>query len=471
MKVLLINPAFSCDLVFGNAAGRIGALLPPLGLAYIASILEKNNHEVDIIDGVLLATKFDRGLEYIRDIISKSEASVVGVTATTPQIQAAIDTINMIKTIDPKKITVLGGPHITAVPDTLLAVRSIDYGVWGEGEYSFLEFINKLADGEKPEGTPGIITRNGGRAAFIPRSYQAQIDEIPFPARHLLPFQEYRPAITNYRRLPATQIITSRGCPYHCIFCHKSTTGNVFRAHSPEYVLREIETLIDDYGVKDIQIFDDTFTLDPERVQRICEGIKERKLDIGWNCMTRADRLTPDLLKLMKSAGCYQIGVGIESGSPRILKLIKKGVDKDVLKGAVRMIKAAGIETRCFFMIGLPTETRDEVKMTIDFARELNPQVAQFLIATPYPDTEMWELCRENGVINSSDFSGFTMYRPDCLPFHSDTLAPEELRKLYRSAIITYYLRPRYFFAKLRSIQTWSDIKRHLIAAGTLARL
>lgn len=453
--------------------GKLGvsSLLPPLGLAYIAAVLERAGHEVEIIDGVVRSTNYGYSLEDLQNDIALSTARVVGITATTPQIGVAIETIKLVKEVDPEKITILGGPHISSLPETLLKVPALDYGVFGEGELTMLEIVDKIARQEKVEEVAGVIYRDGEKIEYRPRPFIQNLDELPFPARHLLPMDEYHPAIVSYRRLPASQIITSRGCPFRCRFCHKATTGYKFRVHSPDRVLNEMESLIDRYGVKDIQIFDDAFTIQPERVKRICEGILERKLNIGWSCLSRADSITPELVSIMKEAGCYQIGMGVESGSPRILKLLRKDETKEQIKKAVEVIQSVGIEVRAFFMIGIPTETKEEVQMTIDFAKELNPGIVQFLVTTPYPGTDLWKLCEENGSIQADDFSTFTMYRFDDLPYLSDTISPKELVQLYRSAHFSYYMRPRYIVSKLKQIKSFADVRRYLMAFRGLINL
>jgi len=468
MKVLLINPPYHKKKIFKKSMEKVGALLPPLGLAYIAAVIERDGHNIKIIDGPVLTTKKDYDYNKLKEDLEEFQPDIVGVTATSPQIKDAINTINLVKEVNKDIITFLGGPHITALPKILSEIKNLDFGIYGEGEFTFLEAIKRLEKKEKLEGLNGLIWREEDNVKHLSREYIRDLDVLPFPARHLLPMELYKPSPANYRRLPATQIMSSRGCPYSCVFCHKPIFGKQFRPHSATRVLDEIEHLINKYRIKDMQIFDDTFTMNKKRAEEICKGIIERKLDIVWNCMTRIDRVDPDLLKIMKRAGCYEIGYGVESGSERILKLIRKGVDKEMMRKVFKWTKKEGIEIRAFFMIGFPTETKEDILKTISFAKELNPDIAQFMVTTPYPDTELWELCKKCGEINIGDWSNFTFYAPQSPPFVPFSLKKNEIDELYSRAIKSFYLRPRFILNQLIKIRSFSDVQRKLIAARSV---
>jgi radical SAM superfamily enzyme YgiQ (UPF0313 family) len=240
--------------------------------------------------------------------------------------------------------------------------------------------------------------------------------------------------------------------------------GTAFRAHSAKRVVDEIEHLVNEYGIKDIQMFDDTFTLLPERTKEICKGIIERKLDIGWNCMTRVDRIDKEITDLMKKAGCYEMGFGIESGSERMLKFIKKGVTKQQIRNGVKLAKNSGIHVRGFFMMGFPTETKKEVLETIEFAKELDVDVAQFMVSTPFPGTELWEIAKMSGEINE-DWSSFTFYAPDEVPFTSKLLSKNDILDLYKKAYKSFYLRPKFILRQFLYIRSFTDIERQWNAA------
>lgn len=464
MKVLLICPPYPKDKIFRKSMKNLGAVLPPLGIAYIAAMLEKDGHEVKIIDGPAWATVFGYGFEELEKDIKDFSPDVVGISASNSQIEHAKKALSLAKGVNRECITILGGTLISADPKALLSFEDVDFGVYGEADITFPEIL-KAVEAKKPvEGLEGVIWRENGPVKFLKPKMITDLDQIPMPARHLLKMEIYRPSPANYRRLPATTIMTSRGCPYQCIFCSKPTEGTAFRAHSAERVVEEIEHLVTKYGIKDIQIFDDTFSLIPSRVEGICRGIIEKKLDVGWNCMTRVDRINPELLALMKRAGCYEIGFGIESGSDRILQFIKKATTTDLVRKGVQMTKDAGIDVRGFFMIGFPTETKEEIMQTIEFAKELDVDVAQFMVSTPFPGTEMWEIAKANGAI-SDDWSSFTFYAPDKVPFSSNILSDKELLSLYRKAYKSFYLRPKFMLKQLIKIRSFGDIQRNWLAA------
>ncbi len=442
----------------------LGAVLPPLGIAYLAAVLEKDNHEVKIIDGPALATVEEYGFNNLARDVKKFDPEVVGITASTSQIDHAKKSIRIIKKINPDCKIVLGGTLITADPDQLKNFKEVDFGVYGEADLTFKDILKKIESKKKIENLEGVIWREKKEIKFLKPKMITDMDDIPMPARHLLKMSIYKPSPANYRRLPATTMITSRGCPYQCIFCSRPTEGTAFRAHSAKRVVDEIELLINDFGIKDIQMFDDTFSLISKRAKDICKGIIERKLDIGWNCMTRVDRVDKELLTLMKKSGCYETGFGVESGNERILKFIKKGFTKDHVRNSVKLAKEVGIDVRGFFMMGFPTETKKNILETIEFAKELDVDVAQFMISTPYPGTELWGIAKKLGTI-SDDWNDFTFYAPDKAPYSSDVLSADEISKLYKRAYKSFYLRPGFMFKQVTKVRTFSDIHRNWLAA------
>lgn len=463
MKVLLISPPYKKDKIFKKSMKVLGAIFPPLGIAYIAAMLEKYGHEVKIIDGPALATVFNYGFKDLEKDIKNFRPDVVGVTASLSQIEFAEKTLRIIKQLSPNTITVIGGPLISVDPTLLLKIEDADYGVYGEADLTFIEILKKIQNKEKLEGSEGLVWRERNKVFFKKPKLIKDLNEIPMPARHLLNMKIYKPSPANYRRLPATTMITSRGCPYQCIFCSKPTEGTAFRAHSAKRVVDEMEHLAKNYGIKDIQIFDDTFTLIPKRVEEVCKEIIKRRLDIWWNCMTRVDKINPYLLRLMKKAGCYEVGFGVESGSERILKFVKKNLTKGQIRQGVKLAKKAGIAIRGFFMIGFPTETKKEIMQTIKFAKELDVDVAQFMVVTPYPGTELWKVAKKHGTI-SNDWSNFTYYAPKKAPFSSEVLTASEITMLYKRAYKSFYLRPTYILKQFFKIRSLNDVKRNLLA-------
>lgn len=464
MRVLLILPPYEKNKIFRKSMKSLGAVLPPLGIAYIAAVLEKDGHTVKIIDGPAMATVLNYGFAELEKDIAAFQAEVIGMSASTSQQVYAKKAIQLIKQVTPAAKIILGGPLISATPESLLDFPHVDYGIYGEADLTFSLILKRIKNKEPLENVEGVIWRDGESVKYLKPAVVKNLDEIPMPARHLLPMHIYKPSPANYRRTPATTMITSRGCPYQCIFCSRPTEGTQFRYHSAERVVEEMEHLIITYGIKDIQIFDDTFTLVPQRTEKICNLIIQKKLDISWNCMTRIDKVTPELLCLMKKAGCYEIGIGIESGSDRILTFIKKSLTTDKVREGVLMAHEAGLDVRGFFMFGFPTETKEEILQTIAFAKELDVDVAQFMIATPLPGTEMWQIAKDLGTINDDDWSNFTFYAPTNAPFSSMQLSGEEITALYKKAFISFYLRPRYVWKQIKKIKSSTDIYRNWLA-------
>ena len=465
MKIMLISPLYPRDKVFRKSMKNLGAVLPPLGIAYIAAMLEKYGHECRIIDGPAMSTILNYDFNDLERDIKNFSPDIVGVSAQTSQIEHAKKVMRLAKTINPNCLLILGGTLISADPNMLLQLEDVDYGVIGEADLTFPEIVSKFEKKEKLEGSEGLMWRENSAVKFLKPKMIINLDDIPMPARHLLRMNIYRPSPANYRKSPATTMITSRGCPYQCIFCSRPTEGTAWRAHSAKRVVDEMEILVNDYGIKDIQIFDDTFTLIPRRTKEICEGIIERGIKVGWNCMTRVDKITPELLKLMHQAGCYETGFGIESGSDRVLQFIKKSLTKDQIRQGVKWAKEAGIDVRGFFMIGFPTETKDEILQTIEFAKELDVDVAQFMVSTPFPGTEMWDIAKQYGKVNDDDWNSFTFYAPEKMPFSSNLLSDKDLLSLYKKAYKSFYLRPKFILKQIARIRSFDDIYRNWLAA------
>lgn len=448
MKILLVSPSSK-----HAQKGYSSAIYPPLGILYIAAVLKQAGHEVKVIDAFVLSIKKDYNENNLKEDLLDFKPDIVGVSCFTSNIDGSKKILELTKQILPNAITLIGGPHITAIPEYIKKIESADYGIYGESEYILKEFVEKIQNKKSLENIPGIIYKDG---SFKPGEYIKNIDDLPFPAYELVPMHLYQPSPASYRQLPATTLITSRGCPFQCIFCHKPIFGNRFRPHSAKRVVDEIEFLNKEYGIKDIRIYDDTFTLDRKRVVEICELLTQRNLGITWNCTTRVDCIDKELLIIMKNSGCYNISYGVESGSERVLKLIKKGITKERIRDVFKWTKEVGIESIGFFIIGLPTQTKEEVLETIQFAKEIDPDYVQFTLVNPHPDTELFKLCQEHGTVSVGDFSNYKTYSSvnDELPFIPDTISEKELKKLYKKAYISFYFRPKYINKRIKKIFT-----------------
>ena len=467
MKVTLINPPMTLEERYGKFA-RAGSSLPPLGLAYIAATLEKNGIEVHIIDGTVMNFK-NKSLE---NRISSIKPDIIGVTALTPTLYRSYEVINTSKKILPESLMVIGGPHTSLFPkDVLQENTNIDVSVYGEGEHTLLELVRNIENygknnGKSFENVKGIVYRNNGKIIKNePRPYIGDLDTVPFPSRHLLPMNEYRPALYQIKRSPNTNIIASRGCPFSCTFCSKGVYGKKFRTRSPENVIVEIENLIEKYGIKELLFWDDTFTVNKQWVEDFCDLLQSKNFDLTWSCSSRVNKVDKALLQKMKNAGCWSIFYGIEAGSQELLNNIDKGITLQEVRNAVKWAKDVGIEVRASFMLGLPGETKELAKKTIRFAKELDPDFAQFNITTPYPGTELNKNAGQYGKILSHDFSKYTIWSPIFIP---TGITSEDLTKLHHQAYVEFYLRPTYILKRLMKIRSFSDIKVYLNGFVTL---
>ncbi len=468
IKTVLINPPLSAHEQAG-ALEEVENVMPPLGIGYIASVLEQNNFDVKIIDCRVLNIMF----EDLVKILKSMKPDVIGVTATVLEIQKSIKFAEVIKKELPDSLLVLGGPHLTSSPLKTLEQSAFDIGVIAEGEYTLLEIVQKLSESKTGKLTSselkdikGIVYKDKSHIKLTPpRPYIKDLDSLPFPARHLYPpLSKYRPVPASYTKLPLGHIITSRGCPGQCIFCDRKIFGNVFRARSPKNVADEIEQLIKVYKAKEIKFFDDTFTVNKKRVMEILAELKKRNLKFPWSCLTRVNCVDFELLKAMKEAGCWQIAYGLESGDQRMLDIMKKGITVEQNRNAVVWAKKAGINVRAFFVLGMPGETLESINKTIDFAKSLPIDVATFYMLTLYPGNELYDMVKEKGAILHEDYS---QYNPlidvnqTKLAYVPEGLTESQIKNLVSKAYKEFYFRPGYIIRQALSIRRWDQVVRY----------
>ena len=438
MKVMLIQPK-SASIV----KTVLGTTSPPLGLAYLASVL-RPEHEVRIIDGLTL----DYGAEELKRELKRYEPDVVGITATTPTIYDAYEVAALAKGFNPDIKTVIGGPHVTfTAKETLEECPALDVVVRNEGELTAKELLNCFEKNMPLKNVRGITFRQDGEIKSTEsRPFINNLDEIPFPAYDLLPMNKYR--FGNHRY---GVMMTSRGCPFDCIFCASSTLcGKIWRARSAENVIEELRLLSTEFGVREIEFMDDTFTLSMKRAERICDLlIKERNeggMDISWSCSAHANTINRELADKLKRAGCHDIYIGAESGTQKVLDFIGKSTTLERVSKAVETVKKSGLKVLASFIIGVPGETVRMIKDTIKFAEKLNPTYAQFTICTPYPGTRLFAIAKEKGLLITKDWRRYTTVEPI---MNIPGISAEQLRKLLNRAYISFYLRPRYVLSEL----------------------
>lgn len=462
MEILLVNPPLSVVDRYGKALGKVGSLTEPLGLAYLAAAIKKEGHHVEIIDCTL--RNFEQ--EKLDKKLQERNWGLIGITMLTPTYLRAKETIKDIKKKINSKI-VVGGPHATIFPkQTMEETPEIDYAVIGEGEITTVELIKALEGKKDINEVRGIAYMEKGEIRINGiRPFIENIDEIELPARELLNMKEYVPAPTYYKKLPSYVILTSRGCPFRCIYCSK-IFGNTFRFHSIERIIREMNILIEQYGAKEIIFRDDTFTINKEHVKNLCNEIIRLGLNkkIKWTCMTRVNLVDKELLDLMAKAGCWSIHYGVESGSQRLLDLIQKDITLEQVKQAFKWTKEVGIEIKAFFMLGLPTETKEESTRTIEFTKEVDPDWIQVTITVPYPGTRLYELAKNDGTLKSfkwENYQTWAAWSDKELVYTPAGRDAEEIKALQKKAMRSFYFRPKFIIKQLKNINSISSIKMY----------
>jgi radical SAM superfamily enzyme YgiQ (UPF0313 family) len=461
MRILLVYPPITDEEVYAQYS-RAAPCLPPLGICYIARYLLDAGHDVRLVDCVAEKVTFQE----LKERIVEYAPAIVGVSSTTVAFYYAKQVLSLVKSVSPHIVSVLGGAHITAFPqESMEECESIDIGVLGEGEETLLGIAERIDNGDTLDTVRGIIfRRNGTLIQTEARPRIANLDEIPFPARELLPgLNSYvHTALRGKNKKLTTTMITSRGCPKRCAYCDQSVFGKTWRNHSADYVFAEMKLLKEKFGVDFISFEDDNFSLSKDRVKAICRKIIEHPLEIGWACSGRADNVDDEMLKLMKKAGCESIYVGIESGSPRILKLLNKNISKDKIRQGVERIRSNGIRVLGSFILGIPSETKEEMAQTLDYALSLPLDGASFFIFTPYPRTELRDLAFQYGRV-STNWKDYTGHPSGTLPYIPDNVTQAELLAFQENAYGRFLLRPSYVLRYLHSHSLWDLLTKGIL--------
>ena len=366
----------------------------------------------------------------------------------------------MIRETIPNTKIVVGGPHPTIFPkQTMEEVPEIDFVGIGEGERIIVELLDAIENKRPISGVKGILYRKNNNIIMNEfREPIKDIDALPLPDRNLLNMKKYKPAPTYYKKLPSYIMLTSRGCPFNCTYCSK-IFGRLYRYHSVDRIIKEMKILIYKYGAREIIFRDDTFTINKDHVRNLCNEIIKQELNekIKWTCMTRVHLVDRDLLLLMKKAGCWSIHYGIESGNQRLLNLIRKGITLEQCRNAIKWTKEFGIETKTFFMIGLPTETKEESMKTLKFTKELDPDWIQVTITVPYPGTELYETAKKDGTLKSfkwEDYQTWAGWSDKDLVYTPEERNAEELKKLQKKAMRDFYFRPKFIIKQIKNLRS-----------------
>jgi anaerobic magnesium-protoporphyrin IX monomethyl ester cyclase len=470
MKILLINPPI--EQTFGSIMPKKLEegldFLPPLGLLYVAAAIEKEAiHRVQVIDAQI--ERLD--VEALQAEIKKREPDAIGITAMTFTLLDVIATIKAAKKINPKIKIILSGPHAIIFPEETMMIKEVDFLVLGEGEKVIGRLLSNINKPEELKKIKGLAFRDRkkiistGQADFI-----ENLDELPFPARRLTPYKNYSSVVSARR--PVTTMFSSRGCPYRCLFCDRPQVGKTFRARSAKSVADEMEEC-QKLGIKEIFIYDDTFAVDRQRVLDICAQIKTRGITIAWDIRTRVNTVDEEILRALKDAGCQRIHYGVEAGTQKILNVLQKGITLEQIKQAFTLTKKVGIQTAGYFMIGSPTETKQDILQTINFMKQLNPDYAQVAITTPFPATDLYKLAQAEGVIRGDPWREFAKKPTSDFipPIWEKELSRQELLELLKKAYRSFYFRPSFIIKKIAALKSSEELWQKGRAALRLLKI
>ena len=465
MRVLLVNPDYEIERYMGRHFGRMGWVMPPMGLLYLAAQLESEGIEVAVYD----AQVDERSLD---DALTEFEPAIVGITCATALVASTLAAARIVKERFPGVTVVVGGVHPTVRPDDLLTGDHVDIAVRGEGLHTLVEIARVVETGgwDDLETIQGISYRqNNEIIRNSSRPLESDVDAFPFPARHLVPMEIYRMSPDLSIRPPMDIIFGAYGCPYDCVFCAaQSVIGGSFRPRSLDNIFAEIDQVVREQNPRTLLMGDDNFVLSKERTLEFCERYMARGYHetLPWQIATRVDSVDGEILRAMAEAGCYLVSFGIESGVGRLLETVEKGAEVDQAESAVRLAKQAGLIVRATFILGLPGETVEDSEATIRFSRSLPLDQVRFALATPFPGTRLWEIAKSEGSVEIDDWmqlSSMGGYRSDELFYVPVGRDSDELKRLQRRANFGFYFRPRImagFVRRIRSMDEFGEYAR-----------
>jgi len=460
LKVLFIHPRGNNWLGDMKDISSIFNIMPPHGMMSIAAFLEQRGIETAFIDCYARPLPHD---VLVAEIVRQAP-DVVGFSCTTSSFLEGYRIAELVKERLHRVPIVFGGAHACSIGPCLLdRFPAIDFLVIGEGENSLYELID--AGFSNAAGIPGIAFRENGQGRLSSvRELIDDLDTLPFPAYHRLPGfpHGYNLPLFSYPSHPNTSIISSRGCPYQCSYCDRSVFSRGFRFNSPEYIVEHLAYLNRDFGIKHVFFYDDLFTFDRSRVERFCALLDQKRVAVTYNCIARLEHVDSDLVSLLKRSGCWQVNFGIESGDPELLKKHRKFYGLDEVGRKLRMVKDAGLRCKGLFMIGLPGESAESIRRTIDYALSLPLDEINVTKFTPFPGAPVFRTIREHGEF-TEDWPSM-----NCLNFvfvpHG--MSMEELEGLYNEFISRFYRRTRIHlgYAKMlwKSPHSMATFMRHL---------
>ncbi len=470
MKCALIIPSWVPEEIFSSkTAGSQINYWQPLGTLYIASSLLRAGHDVKFLNGAFMT--HDRIMREVSDYAP----DLIGMYSTAFGWNKAVFTASEIRSritrkggFETRPYIIAGGPYPIAMQEKCLNdTTDIDAVISGEGEITVVEILDRLSRNKTLEGVKGVIYRDDDRVINNPpRPLIEDVDSIPFPARELLgDTRDYIPPPATYKRKPVAVIMTSRGCNRRCIYCFqidkKREQGIRFR--SVENVMLEIELCLKQ-GYKEIKFIDDTLAADYDRAMKIALEIKKRGFDFTWFASACVHQVDKPLLEAFRDAGCWAILFGAESGVQKNLNTIRKGITPAQTKKAVKAAQDAGLTVYTPFIFGIPGETFEEGLETIDFACELDPDIANFHALTPFPGTELYDNLKKYGTI-SKDLTDFTYQGTAFTPY---TMTREEISQLRQIAFKRFYSRPSYILKRILALRNMNDLNAALEGAKSM---
>ncbi|MFC1646381.1 B12-binding domain-containing radical SAM protein [Candidatus Omnitrophota bacterium] len=449
MKVFLVNPYFTSHII-----------IPPLGLGYLSSYIKKKQPDVKI--SIIDCLRDNIKNERLSRMIEQEKPDLVGLTTYSLFFDSVKDIIRKIKAYESGIKIVIGGPHVSALPEFSLKDTNGDFAIFGEGEETFSELVRTLQDRENDfSAVKGLCYRNqeNNIVKNNQRPLLKEINSLAWPDWQQINPNDYPPAPHGgvYKRFPVAPIMTTRGCPYQCKFCGShSIWGNEIRFRSKDDVVDEIEFLVNKYGVREFHFEDDNFTFSKEHSISICEEIIKRNLNIVWTCPNgvRIDAIDDDVLQVMKKSGCYLLAFGLESGSQEILNKMNKHLDKSIVYDVLKKVQNCGIETWGAFIIGLPGENKKTVNETLNFAKKLPLDRAQFCKFMPIPGTELFEpWLKQQNIENLGDVCWGDLSFFGKSVFDIEDFDKEELTKIHTKAFLSFYGRGSVFLKMIQKVR------------------
>jgi anaerobic magnesium-protoporphyrin IX monomethyl ester cyclase len=458
MKTMIVNPPTCTGMKYireGRCEQRLNSfqyVMVPISLPMIAGALEAQKHEVKLLD--CIANDVD--VEGLKKAIQEYNPSFILFNMSTATSSSDVEVINMMRPLTKAHFTVIGN-HATSLPEEVLSASGLDSVIRREPELTAQDLVDAVEKGRDLLKVLGISFKRADGTILHneDRPFNENLDDLPFAARHLLDNAKYTLPVINE---PYTLIITSRGCPYSCIYCTAyQYYGKKVRLRSAENVVDEMQECLEKHGLRNFTMWSDTFNQNRKFVMEVCAELKKRGMEkkIRWMANSRVDHVDPEVLGEMRSSGCIGVSYGVESGVEEILKNMKKGATAEQARIAVKQTKEAGIEVLTHIIFGLPGETMETIKETIQYVKELDPDYAQFYCAIPFPKTELEAMGKKEGWITTEDYAKYELNQPI---LNMPGLTVEQLQEARKMAYRAFYLRPSYVLKRLRKIKGLRDL-------------